>query len=92
MPDPKVQTPTDYEIEKFLAQYDNPRKMPKKWLENYLGRPRPQLAIDVICAFDEHWKAKRATNLKLWILGGLVAAQFALILMLGQVVLEHATK
>jgi hypothetical protein len=92
MPDPNVQTPTDFEIQKFLEEYENPRGLPGKWIAGYLSKSKPQLAIDVIRAFDAHWQQKRSTSVKLWILGGLVAAQFALILMLGQVVLEHMTK
>jgi hypothetical protein len=92
MPDPNVQTPTEFEIEKFLAHYDNPRKLQRSWLLRYLGQPRPQLAIDVIHAFDRHFKLKRATDLKLWILGGLVVAQWAVILELGHLLLERMVK
>lgn len=92
MPDPSVQSPTDYEIEKFLREYDNPRKMPPGWIRGYLTKSKPQLAIDVIRAFDAHFKGSRNISIKLWILSALTAAQFAVILMLGQIVLEHATR
>jgi hypothetical protein len=47
---------TDFEIERFLCNYENPRGLSKKWLEGYLSRPKPRLAIDVIRAFDGHYK------------------------------------
>lgn len=92
MPDPQVQTPTEFEIEKFLAEYDNPRKLQRAWLLRYLGQPRLQLAIDVIHAFDRHFKLKRATDIKLWILGGIVVAQWAVILEFGHLLLERMVK
>lgn len=76
VPDPQVQTPTEFEIEKFLADYDNPRKMSKKWLEKYLNRPRPQLAIDVILAFDEKWKLQRQlarAKVTIWVMSLVVS-------------------
>ena len=64
MPDPRVQNPTEFEIEieKFLRDYENPRGLQKNWLELYLGRPRPQLAIDVIRAFDKNYKLERSNG------------------------------
>lgn len=64
MPDPRVQNPTEFEIEieKFLRDYENPRRLPKKWLELYLGRPRPQLAIDVVRAFDKNYTLERSNG------------------------------
>lgn len=92
MTDPRVQSPTEVEVEKFLSQYDNPRRMPEGWIRGYLGKSKPQLAIDVLRAFDGHYKQARATSIKLWILSAVVAAQFAALLMLGQVVLEQMMK
>lgn len=59
MPDPRVETPTEYEIEQFLRQYNNPRGMPEGWIRNYLSKSKPQLAIDVIRAFDAHYQFER---------------------------------
>lgn len=76
MPDPNVQTSTEFEIEKFLREYENPRRLPEKWLKNYLGRPRPQLAIDVITAFDEKWKLERQlgrAKVTIWIMSLIVS-------------------
>lgn len=85
----KVQTVTEFEIEKALREYKNPRGLPESWIKSYLSREKPQLALDVMRAFDAHFQEKRSIGLKLWILGSLVAAQFAIILMLGQVLLER---
>jgi hypothetical protein len=62
MPDPAIQSPTDFEIEKFLANYSNPRGLSKKWLEGYLNRSKPLLAIDVIRAFDIDHQQQRTIN------------------------------
>lgn len=91
-PDPRVQTPTDFEIDKFLREYENPRGLSEGWIRGYLNRSKPQLAVDVMRAFDAHLTYKRVTNLKLWILGGLVIAQWAMILELGHVLLERLVK
>ena len=78
MPDPRVKSPTEFEIEieAFLRDYENPRGLQKTWLEKYLGRPRPQLAIDVIRAFDESWKTKRENarlKLTIWVMSLIVS-------------------
>jgi hypothetical protein len=59
VPDPQIQSPTDFEVEKFLREYDNPRGLSRTWLNGYLTRPKPQLAIDVIRAFDGHFDLER---------------------------------
>ena len=90
MPDPQVQTPTEFEIENFLRNYHNPRKMPKRWLVAYLTRPKPQLAIDVLRAFDTHYQLEEKMKwlrLKVWILGGALAASWAVLLVLFEKVL-----
>lgn len=76
MPDPNVQSPTDFEIEKFLREYENPRRLPEKWLKNYLGRPRPQLAIDVIRVYDEKTALQRQLSrakVTIWIMSLIVS-------------------
>ena|ERR1700676_866388 len=75
MPDPEVQTSTEFEIEQFLRDYENPRGLSKKWLEGYLSRPKPRLAIDVIRVFDGHFKFERElrrTRLILGVVNGLL--------------------
>lgn len=67
MPDLKVQDPTSYEIEKILRAYDNPRGLPTNWIKNYLDRPKPQLALDVMRAFDENWKLHRRMARYRWV-------------------------
>lgn len=88
MPDPQVQTPTEFEIEKFLRDYHNPRKMPKRWLVAYLTRAKPQLAIDVLRVFDAHYSETQNMKLRLWILSGALAATWALLLVLVDKVLQ----
>jgi hypothetical protein len=71
--DPAVQNPTDYEIEKFLQEYDNPRGMPEGWIRGYLAKSKPQLAIDVIRAFDGHYDLERSLRRTKLFLGTLNA-------------------
>lgn len=75
-PDPNVQSSTDFEIEKFLREYENPRRLPEKWLKNYLGRPRPQLAIDVIRVYDEKTELQRQlarAKVTIWVMSLIVS-------------------
>jgi hypothetical protein len=76
MPDPKLQSPTDFEIEKFLREYGNPRGMPEGWIRGHLTKSKPQLAIDVIRAFDKDFDLERRlrrTKLVLGVLNGFLA-------------------
>jgi hypothetical protein len=92
MPDPKAQSAIEFEIEKALREYQNPRGLPESWVKSYLSRAKPQLALDVMRAFDAHWQYRRGNGLKLWILSGLVAAQWAVIIALGEFVLQHLVR
>jgi hypothetical protein len=46
-------------IKRILAKYENPRKLPEKWLVAYLERKPELLALDVMRAFDENAELKR---------------------------------
>jgi hypothetical protein len=44
------------------AQHNNPRKLPKRWIEAYLERKPEQLAEDVLQVFDENFKLRRQVS------------------------------
>lgn len=71
--DKDLQSPPDVEIEKFLRDYDNPRKMQQGWIRGYLSKSKPQLAIDMIRAFDGHYSLERSLKRTKLILGTLNA-------------------
>jgi hypothetical protein len=73
MPDPNLQSATDFEIDKVLRSYSNPRGLPEKWIRGYLERPKPQLALDVMRSFDENWKLHRRVSRYRWITIALTA-------------------
>lgn len=73
MPDPKVQSPTDFEVEKFLQEYGNPRGMPEGWIRRHLEKSKPQLAIDVIRAYDGQFSLERSLKRTKQVLGTLNA-------------------
>lgn len=57
--------------------YSNPRGMPERWVQSYLERDPKLLALDVMRAFDESWKAKQELQrekLKRWIVTAALVA------------------
>src|SRR5438270_12406689 len=62
--------------DRFLREYKNPRKLPTRWLENYLDRDSERLASDVMLVYDEKVKLEKKlerANLKVWILSLIVS-------------------
>lgn len=57
------------------TEYQNPRGLPLRWIENYLERDPKLLALDVMRAFDEAWKAKQelqSAKIKIWVMTGVI--------------------
>lgn len=52
---PQVETT----VELAKRNYQNPRGLPEKWIENYLKRDPAQLALDVMRVYDGHFKQQR---------------------------------
>jgi hypothetical protein len=72
--------------------YDNPRRLPKAWIESYLQRDRSLLALDVMRAFDANWKVEQKlgkANIKIWVLMLLLTGEGALILFLLKLVFHQ---
>jgi hypothetical protein len=74
MPETKAQSPSDAEIEQFLQEYGNPRGMPEGWIRGHLTKSKPQLAIDVIRAFDKDFALERSLRRVKLVLGTLNVA------------------
>lgn len=68
MPDDEAQKANRF-IEEFLRNYPNPRGLPVNYIKSYLRRDKPQLAIDVLRAYDSHSKINRALRRTILILG-----------------------
>ena len=49
----------DPEIKQTLEEYENPRGLPEGWCIGYLKRPKLQLALDVMRAYDQNHDLKR---------------------------------
>jgi hypothetical protein len=49
----------DPEIKRALQEYENPRGLPEGWCIGYLKRPKLQLALDVMRAYDQNHQLKR---------------------------------
>jgi hypothetical protein len=47
-----------------LQNYDNPRRLPDKWIQSYLDRDRSRLAVDLLRAFDENFKLQRRVKVQ----------------------------
>lgn len=63
--EPGLQTETEF-LKEFLQKYDNPRKLPGKWIEAYLRREKPQLAIDLLRAFDQTHRMEQKLRVARW--------------------------
>lgn len=75
MPEQKSQTEAQF-IEEFLNHYDNPRKLPVNWVRAYLKREKPELAIDVMRAYDLVHEKLRLARWQVVILCLLVLKEF----------------
>jgi hypothetical protein len=54
-------------VKPTVDRYENPRKMPQRWVDLYLERDRGQLALDVMRAFDANYALKaRLESSHIW--------------------------
>jgi hypothetical protein len=80
--DHTLQAPTEFILPNG-EKYDNPRRMPEKWLSAYLKREPAMLAIDVIRAWDKAHATERW--FKRWILiSNLVSAVLGILLVIAK--------
>jgi hypothetical protein len=66
MRDPKLVAPTEFLLSTGEI-YDNPRRLPEKWLQAYLSRHPQLLAIDVMRAWDKSQKIERRLRFQAYI-------------------------
>ena len=72
------------EIARLLAQYANPRRLPKEYIAGYLKRDRLRLALDLMIAFDANEELRKRLR---WYQAQIVGAVLlALVSMLSRVI------